>query len=185
MLWPFPWSDNKKGEFSIKSINGYMMRMLIIISILKPCVLVPSLTIASSSQLIGLNVNMTITISNPSIPSYILIDYGDWGNGKMPNSSATQYLFSSGIYYDKYSMSCTAPIGKFMRCITPSAPFGNSIILTITNVLNPSSTKPYQIKITLGYSVSPFEIPLVATLTVNQVQSSSVSISGYNSSIGA
>jgi len=93
-------------------------------------------------------------------------------------------LFTSGAY-NNHAMTCTSPIGQFMRCVTPSPPFSNTIVLTITNVLNPSSAKPYQIKITLGYSSSPFEISLIATLTVNQGQTSSISISGYNSSISS
>lgn len=46
-------------------INRYVLTLYIVLCLIKPCYEAPSLTITSSSQLIGANTNMTITISNP------------------------------------------------------------------------------------------------------------------------
>lgn len=101
-----------------------------------------------------------------------------------PYSSNYQYYLTSGSYSNTL-LSCRIIMPSIIQCTFPTtSQLGSTIQLAITNINNPSSTKPYNITFIFIYSDGS-QIPISLNLTVTNVSNSELSMLNYNQNLGS
>lgn len=114
-------------------------------------------------------------MSNHSNPSSVTIVFSDWS----PSRSKPYVTTPKGYLASGTELTCITQLaGTALRCTLTSG-LSSTVNLTLTNLYNPSSTKPYPMSIFVGGE------NISASLTVSQVQTNDLIPSGFNSSVGA
>lgn len=92
--------------------------------------------------------------------------WAPWQN--QPYTSNYQYYLTSGSYINTL-LSCRTIISSIIQCTFPTtSQLGSTIQLTITNINNPSSCKPYNITYIFIYS-NGTQIPISINLTISNI----------------
>lgn len=145
-----------------------------------------AMTVTSSSNIVGADTDYTLTLTNHSKPVTIRTQFGQWTPWQaQPYGSNFQYFLTSGSVsnnllscrtrFSNTVIECTAP--------TPTSALGATIELRITNIKNPSSTKPYPVTIIFIYADGSSET-VTTSRSVTAIRNAAVSLSGYNSTVG-
>lgn len=136
-----------------------------------------NLTVTSTSNVVGASVNYTYTITSHNLPTSGVFSFSSWTYRTSGDSNP--YSTSSKLFYGTTQLN-TVFLGSISFNITVlgTAP----LVLTLTNMLNPSSTRPYEL--TLSLSNSTNTITLKANLTATVLGDYSISLIGYSSTVG-
>ena len=114
-----------------------------------------SMTVTSASPVVGISTNYTLTITNHSKPVTIRIQFSPWAPWQpQPYASNYQFYLNSGSF-SNVLLTCRPRFGNaLIECTspTPNTQLGPTVELRITNINNPSSTKPYPITIIFIYA---------------------------------
>ena len=137
-----------------------------------------TLTIDSTSLTVGVDCNYTITLINQTSISSLTFSFTNWTNV----TTDPFYLSRTQLVY---SSTTVTPVGvPGILKFTPSAAWvGTNFTFTLTNMRNPSSTKPYLITLTIDNG-STTNV-LTANLTRTIVSNYSFSTINYSSAAGA
>ena len=135
-----------------------------------------SLSVATTSAVVGATVNYTFTIGGASSATHVEFTFQDWSaNNLRPYQSSTLCfefdLQISPIFIPPNSMRCDLTTGS------------SDLTITRTNMLNPSSTKPYPLTVTLHNSST--STVLTQSLTATQLQDFTFIASNYDRSAAA
>jgi hypothetical protein len=137
-----------------------------------------TLAIDSTSPTVGVDCNYTITLINQTSISSLTFSFTNWTNV----TTDPFYLSRTQLVY---SSTTLIPVGvPGILKFTPSAPWvGSNFTFILTNMRNPSSTKPYLISLSIdnGSTTNVF----TANLMRNTVSNSSFSAINYSLVAGA
>lgn len=152
---------------------------LFLITILLTSTSCQSLSIVSSSTTVGdTSVNYTFVFTNVSSLTNLAFNFGSWSSlTTAPYSTLSKcYLFTSVI-------ATTSFPSNQIQCSMTATGVNQSINITISNMINPSSTKPYQINVTLTNSTT--SLTLSRTLTVTNIPNYPLTFKSYSRVVGA
>ena len=152
--------------------------ILVLLCIILTLSQTPSVSVSSSSSLTGQTTNYTFAVSNLTDLTRVDFGFSSWTlTNKDPFSSGTLLLVS-----DLTITPTLLPLT--LIGFMPSTLAFSSLQLTLTNMRNPSSTKPYPITITLYHS-SGSSSSVTVDLTISSISNSSFPMVGYSISIGS
>lgn len=135
-------------------------------------------SIDSTSPNVGVDCNYTITLTNQTSISSLTFSFTNWTNA----TTDPFYLSRTQLVYTSTTLS---PVGVpgILKFTPTSAWVGSNFTFTLTNMRNPSSSKPYLITLTVdnGTSSNVF----TANLTRTGISSSSLATINYSLAVGA
>ena len=135
-------------------------------------------TVDSTSPNVGVDCNYTITLTNQTSISSLTFSFTNW------TTSITDpfYLSRTQLVYTSTTLS---PVGVpgILKFTPTTAWIGSNFSFVLTNMRNPSSTKPYLITLTVDNGTSTNI--LTANLTRTSISTYSLSAINYTLSAGA
>lgn len=137
----------------------------------------PTVTLASSSALVGQTSNYTFTVSNFTDLTRVDFTFTEWTTTSTNPFSSSSRLLVSGLTITP----TTFPLS--LICTLPNTIALSSLQLVLTNIRNPSSTKPYPVTIILYHS-SGTSTTLTQNLTISSIANTSFPLIGYSLNIG-
>ena len=135
-----------------------------------------SLSVSSSSSIVGESVNYTYSFSGATSPTQVQMSFSDWSsNNARPYQSTTMcYQFNTPItpvFLPPSTVVCNLAVSS------------SDPVLTLTNMLNPSSTLPYSLTAVLQQSGG--SVTLSASLTATTPQNYNIIASNLNTTLGS
>ena len=136
-----------------------------------------SATVVSTSVVVGDSVNYTVTLLNQTQVTQVTVTFTNWTNSSTnPFSANTQMVVGSTAY-------TPFAIPNQMQFSLPTAVVGSTFKFTLTNMMNPSSLKPYIFNISI--SNGTVQTAYTANLTCTSILNNSFPTIGYSPSVGA
>jgi hypothetical protein len=136
-----------------------------------------NLTVTSTSNVVGASVNYTYTITSHNLPTSGVFSFTQWTYKTSGDSNP--YSTSSKLYYGTTVLN-TVFLGSISFNIAVTG--GSPLVLILTSMLNPSSTKPYELTLSLTNSTST--ITLKANLTATVLADYTISLMSYATTVG-
>jgi hypothetical protein len=136
-----------------------------------------TVTVTSSSAYVGASANYTLSVTNQTTVSRVDFSFSNWTSTSTdPFSTSTMLSFAS------LSVSPIF-IPLMLVCNLGTTITMSTFQFTLTNMRNPSSTKPYPIGITI-YNGSG-SVTYNGSLTLSSIANTSFPMVGYSSLLGA
>ena len=139
-----------------------------------------TISVTSGSIYVGALTQYTIQVSGYSTnPTSIIMGFDQWSpTTEKPYLSNYTVLLTSGSTYSNSLLSCSLAFTTMIRCLLPAG-LSSTSSLQITNIHNPSSTKPYS----MSFFVNSQNIS--ASLTVTTLQVSNLIETNFDYKVGA
>ena len=162
----------------IKTSRMPYLHILLLLFVISTNNQTPTITVSSSATLTGQTASYIFSVSNLTDLTRVDFGFTTWtSTNNDPFSSGTQLLVSDLTVTPTF-------IPLTLICILPNTLAFSSLQLTLSNMRNPSSSKPYPITITLYHS-SGSSSSVTKNLTITQISNSSFPMIGYSTSIGS
>lgn len=133
--------------------------------------------VTSTSAFVGDSANYTVTLINQTQVKQVTVTFSNWTNSSNnPFSTSSQMIVGSTTY---------TQVGypNSMVFTLPSSVVGSTFKFTLTNMQNPSSTKPYIFNITINNGSS--DASYQANLTCTSINNNSFATIGYSNTVGS
>ena len=137
-------------------------------------------TISSGSSYVGELTNYTIAMSDHSNPASLSISFSQWSPNQAKPYLSTYKCFLNSGSYSNLQLTCNVGFGGSVIVCSLPVGLGTTASITVTNVYNPSSTKPYPITLYAGSEAS-----VTVSLTVTSTSTSEIIESGFDDTVGA
>lgn len=155
-----------------------LLASLLTLSLLLLQLAAQSISVSSSSLLVGAtSVNYTFTISNVTSVTSVSFAFGNWSFLTQTPFSASTRCHLNGV------LVSSAQFPSQVVCSMSSTGAATTFNVTLTAMLNPSSSKPYQINATLSNSTT--SRTLSGLLTVATLINYPLTFLSYSRAVGA
>lgn len=155
-----------------------LLASLLTLSLIVLRIAAQTISVSSSSLLVGAaSVNYTFTISNVTSVTGVSFTFGNW-------SYLTQTPFSGSTKcYLNGALVSSAQFPSQVVCSMGSTGAATAFNVTLTSMMNPSSSKPYQINATVSNSTT--SLTLSGLLTVTTLTNYPLTFLSYSRAVGA
>lgn len=137
---------------------------------------------STSSKVAAAKCNYTFTISNITNISSVTISFTDWG---FFIDSPVESV-NTKAYINAQQANIIHASGLSVVSLSPNFGSSQSFTITLTNMLNPPSTKPYPMNLTFSRVTAPTSMILSTSLTINTINHQlTFSIRQNNRNVGA